>query len=237
MGGGAPGRAALPVTQAENYVGLACSLLRRASWWEGFLSPALRGKRVLQPRELLSEIRRSQHCRGQERVPEPSRESQPRLGAVQRGHNPGTGDRHPGLEPPSQFETAEGAPRLLCASVRPPTSRPLRCLRPHARPVAGGPGGLALDSCRSSSWESACGSSSCLPGCSHGSRRKAEGSERPQEGLEGAATSFTVCTWERGRPPSSPGAGRTRAPGPGWGAVHRKPSCPGAGDSFGNQVS
>lgn len=100
-GRGAPGRGALPMTQAENYVGLACSLLRRASWWEGFLSPARResacSSPVLQPRELPSEIRRSQHCGGQERVPEPSRESQPRLGVVQRGHNPGTGGRHPQL--------------------------------------------------------------------------------------------------------------------------------------------
>lgn len=231
-GRGALGHGALPVTQAQNYACLAPFLLRRASWWEAFLSPARRESTCSSPAHC---PRSSQHHGGQKgSLSHPGRAS-PAWGQCGEGATRGQGAGTLDLEPPSQFETAEGAsPAAVGEHV---SSRGQSPSVPRAtRSPEGGPGGLALDSCRSPSWESACGSSFCLPGCSHGSHRKAEGSgEPPWEGLEGADTSFTVCTWEpRPRPPPGPRVGHTRAPGPGsrpqeaflsWGGRLIRQSC------------
>lgn len=92
-GGGGAWLCGPPRTQAGNYVGLACSSLRRASW-KGFLPPARRESCVLQPRELLSEIRRHSTVEAKRgSLSRPGRANPPGGGAEGTTRGTGTGTR------------------------------------------------------------------------------------------------------------------------------------------------
>ena len=189
----------------------------------------LPGKHVLQPRALPSEIRRSQHRGGQKRVPEPSRESWPRLGAVQRRHNLGTGGWHPWTwSHRLSLKQWKGAPRMLWVSMCPPAGSPLLCLGPHARPVTRGSWGA----CPGLLQKPLLGE--CLrffPSACLAAPMGAVGRVRDQENHHGRVsrgqTRASQCALGNQGPGHLPVHALGTPEPPGWGAVHRKASCPG----------